>query len=54
MLRSGSDGLHVPEKEATVSNILQIIRYNVEFLSDISTHFTNGDFDFSLSAPQIL
>ncbi|CAJ1081049.1 -phosphatidylinositol 4%2C5-bisphosphate phosphodiesterase epsilon-1 isoform X1 [Xyrichtys novacula] len=24
--RSGSDGLHVPEKEATVSNILQIIR----------------------------
>uniref|UniRef100_A0A3Q3LIZ2 Phosphoinositide phospholipase C n=1 Tax=Labrus bergylta TaxID=56723 RepID=A0A3Q3LIZ2_9LABR len=26
MSRSGSDGLHVPEKEATVSNILQIIR----------------------------
>ncbi|XP_068161011.1 1-phosphatidylinositol 4,5-bisphosphate phosphodiesterase epsilon-1 isoform X2 [Antennarius striatus] len=26
MLRSGPDGLHVPEKEATVSNILQIIR----------------------------
>ncbi|XP_068610524.1 1-phosphatidylinositol 4,5-bisphosphate phosphodiesterase epsilon-1 [Brachionichthys hirsutus] len=26
MLRSGADGLHVPEKEATVSNILQIIR----------------------------
>uniref|UniRef100_A0A3Q4I3A8 Phosphoinositide phospholipase C n=1 Tax=Neolamprologus brichardi TaxID=32507 RepID=A0A3Q4I3A8_NEOBR len=25
--RSGPDGLHVPEKEATVSNILQIIRY---------------------------
>ncbi|XP_029953283.1 1-phosphatidylinositol 4,5-bisphosphate phosphodiesterase epsilon-1 isoform X2 [Salarias fasciatus] len=24
--RSGSDGLHIPEKEATVSNILQIIR----------------------------
>lgn len=24
--RSGSDGLHAPEKEATVSNILQIIR----------------------------
>lgn len=27
MSRSGPDGLHVPEKEATVSNILQIIRY---------------------------
>lgn len=27
--RSGSNGLHVPEKEATVSNILQIIRYTV-------------------------
>uniref|UniRef100_A0A8C9X4P7 Phosphoinositide phospholipase C n=1 Tax=Sander lucioperca TaxID=283035 RepID=A0A8C9X4P7_SANLU len=26
MSRSGPDGLHVPEKEATVSNILQIIR----------------------------
>ncbi|KAM8730218.1 1-phosphatidylinositol 4,5-bisphosphate phosphodiesterase epsilon-1 isoform 2-T2 [Acanthopagrus schlegelii] len=26
ILRSGPDGLHVPEKEATVSNILQIIR----------------------------
>ncbi|XP_035997704.1 1-phosphatidylinositol 4,5-bisphosphate phosphodiesterase epsilon-1 isoform X4 [Fundulus heteroclitus] len=26
MSRSGSDGLHIPEKEATVSNILQIIR----------------------------
>ncbi|XP_026171257.1 1-phosphatidylinositol 4,5-bisphosphate phosphodiesterase epsilon-1 isoform X3 [Mastacembelus armatus] len=26
MLRSGPDGLHVPDKEATVSNILQIIR----------------------------
>uniref|UniRef100_A0A3P9I684 Phosphoinositide phospholipase C n=1 Tax=Oryzias latipes TaxID=8090 RepID=A0A3P9I684_ORYLA len=26
MTRSGPDGLHVPEKEATVSNILQIIR----------------------------
>uniref|UniRef100_A0A8C5GAX5 Phosphoinositide phospholipase C n=1 Tax=Gouania willdenowi TaxID=441366 RepID=A0A8C5GAX5_GOUWI len=26
LTRSGSDGLHVPEKEATVSNILQIIR----------------------------
>ncbi|XP_038591439.1 1-phosphatidylinositol 4,5-bisphosphate phosphodiesterase epsilon-1 isoform X2 [Micropterus salmoides] len=26
MPRSGPDGLHVPEKEATVSNILQIIR----------------------------
>lgn len=26
MSRSGADGLHVPEKEATVSNILQIIR----------------------------
>ncbi|XP_026206755.1 1-phosphatidylinositol 4,5-bisphosphate phosphodiesterase epsilon-1 isoform X2 [Anabas testudineus] len=26
MLRCGPDGLHVPEKEATVSNILQIIR----------------------------
>ncbi|KAF7668924.1 hypothetical protein LDENG_00276200 [Lucifuga dentata] len=26
MSRSGLDGLHVPEKEATVSNILQIIR----------------------------
>lgn len=29
MSRSGPDGLHVPEKEATVSNILQIIRYHV-------------------------
>ncbi|XP_023196734.1 1-phosphatidylinositol 4,5-bisphosphate phosphodiesterase epsilon-1 isoform X2 [Xiphophorus maculatus] len=26
MSRSGSDGLHIPDKEATVSNILQIIR----------------------------
>ncbi|KAK1881298.1 1-phosphatidylinositol 45-bisphosphate phosphodiesterase epsilon-1 [Dissostichus eleginoides] len=26
MSRSGPDGLHIPEKEATVSNILQIIR----------------------------
>ncbi|KAM6898546.1 1-phosphatidylinositol 4,5-bisphosphate phosphodiesterase epsilon-1 isoform 2-T2 [Lycodopsis pacificus] len=26
MSRSGSEGLHIPEKEATVSNILQIIR----------------------------
>uniref|UniRef100_H3DNJ9 Phosphoinositide phospholipase C n=1 Tax=Tetraodon nigroviridis TaxID=99883 RepID=H3DNJ9_TETNG len=26
LLRSGPDGLHIPEKEATVSNILQIIR----------------------------
>lgn len=25
--RSGPDGLHIPEKEATVSNILQIIRH---------------------------
>uniref|UniRef100_A0A665W4E4 Phosphoinositide phospholipase C n=1 Tax=Echeneis naucrates TaxID=173247 RepID=A0A665W4E4_ECHNA len=29
MSRCGPNGLHVPEKEATVSNILQIIRYEV-------------------------
>uniref|UniRef100_A0A8C5CJ15 Phosphoinositide phospholipase C n=1 Tax=Gadus morhua TaxID=8049 RepID=A0A8C5CJ15_GADMO len=34
MSRSGPDGLHVPEKEATVSNILQIIRFTVGDVSD--------------------
>uniref|UniRef100_A0A8C7YYI6 Phosphoinositide phospholipase C n=1 Tax=Oryzias sinensis TaxID=183150 RepID=A0A8C7YYI6_9TELE len=42
MTRSGPDGLHVPEKEATVSNILQIIRLeNVSKIGDLSD--SDGD-----------
>uniref|UniRef100_A0A8C9XA00 Phosphoinositide phospholipase C n=1 Tax=Sander lucioperca TaxID=283035 RepID=A0A8C9XA00_SANLU len=37
MSRSGPDGLHVPEKEATVSNILQIIRYTTSLRIPSST-----------------
>lgn len=33
MSRAGPDGLHIPEKEATVSNILQIIRYTSSMFS---------------------
>lgn len=35
MSRVGPDGLHIPEKEATVSNILQIIRCAASLDSDL-------------------
>lgn len=38
MSRSGPDGLHVPEKETTVSNILQIIRYTTSFKNMFLKH----------------
>uniref|UniRef100_A0A4W6D086 Phosphoinositide phospholipase C n=1 Tax=Lates calcarifer TaxID=8187 RepID=A0A4W6D086_LATCA len=37
MSRSGPNGLHVPEKEATVSNILQIIRSTCTLTTDPSS-----------------
>lgn len=57
MSRSGPDGLHVPEKEATVSNILQIIRYTASLKTCFQKNLLYSNFlafDSSLPAPSDL